>query len=76
MNLSNFIQNINLEIQTRGFGEKFDGNNLHLEITFIGRISNQISPKYKINTNPLITSLGSNGIHVATRKFLISRIMV
>ncbi|KAL2329697.1 hypothetical protein Fmac_017278 [Flemingia macrophylla] len=61
MNLVDFIQNINLEIQTRGFGENFDGNNLHLDITFIGRISDHISPRYIINTNSITTALSSNG---------------
>ena len=44
MNLNDFIQNINLEVQTIGFGRNFMGHNLHLDITFIGRISDQISP--------------------------------
>nr|KYP40638.1 Polyprotein P3 [Cajanus cajan] len=73
MNLAYFIQNINLEVQTRGFGENFDGNNLHLDITFIGRISDQISPRYRINTNPLITSLGSNGIQFLPPQVFESR---
>nr|KYP61761.1 hypothetical protein KK1_016271 [Cajanus cajan] len=54
MNLFDFIENINLEIQTRGFGENFDENNLHLDITFIGRINDQILPRYMINTNPFL----------------------
>jgi len=62
MNLSDFIQNINLEVQTIGFGRNFMGHNLHLDITFIGRISDQISPRYRINTNPLMTVLSSDGI--------------
>ena len=45
MNLSDFIQNINLEVQTIGFWRNFVGHNLHLDITFIGRISDQISPR-------------------------------
>ena len=62
MNLSDFIQNINLEVQTIGFRINFLGHHLHLDITFIGRISDQISPRYRINTNPLVTTLSSNGI--------------
>ena len=62
MNLSDFIQNINLEVQTIGFGRNFEGHNLHLDITFIGRISDQISPRYRINTNPLVIALSSDGI--------------
>ena len=62
MNLSDFIQNINLEVQTIGFGRNFEGHNLHLDITFIGRISDQISPRYRINTNPLVTALSYGGI--------------
>ena len=62
LNLQDFINNIYLEVQTQGFGENFIGNNLHLDITFIGRISDHISPRYRINTNPIMTSLESNGI--------------
>jgi len=62
MNLSDFIQNINLEVQTIGFWRNFVGHNLHLDITFIGRISDQISPRCRINTNPLVTALSSDGI--------------
>ena len=62
MNLSDFIQNINLEIQTIGFGRNFEGHNLHFDITFIGRISDQISPRYRIKTNPLVIALSSDGI--------------
>jgi len=62
LNLQDFINNIYLEIQTQGFGENFEGNNLHLDITFIGRISDHISSRYRINTNPIMTSLESNGI--------------
>jgi len=62
MNLNDFIQNINLEVQAIGFGRNFEGHNLHLDITFIGRISDQISPRYMINTNPLVTTLSSDGI--------------
>lgn len=62
LNLSDFIHNINFEVHTIGFGRNFVGHNLHLDITFIGRISNQISPRCRINTNPLVTTLSSNGI--------------
>ena len=62
MNLSDFIQNIHLEVQTIGFGRNFVEHNLHLDITFIGRISDQISPRYRININPLVTTLSSEGI--------------
>jgi len=62
LNLQDFIDNIYLEVQTQGFGENFAGNNLHLDITFIGRISDHISPRYRINTNPIMISLESNGI--------------
>ena len=62
MNLSYFIQNINLEVQTIGCGRNFEGHNLHLDITFIGRISDQISPRYKINTNQLVTALSSQNL--------------
>jgi len=62
LNLQDFINNIYLEVQTQGFGENFVGNNLHLDITFIRRISDHISPRYRINTNPIMTSLESNGI--------------
>jgi len=62
MNLGDFIQNINLDVQTIGFRRNFMGHNLHLDITFIGRISDQISPRYRINTNPLVTTLSSDGI--------------
>nr|KYP40847.1 Polyprotein P3 [Cajanus cajan] len=73
MSLSDFIQNINMEVQTRGFGENFEGKNLHLDITFIGRISDHISPRYRINTNPLITSLRSNGIQFLPPQIFESR---
>ena len=62
MNLSDFIQNINLEVQTIGFGRNFVRHNLQLDITFIGIISDQISPKDKININSSVTTLSSNGI--------------
>ena len=72
MNLGDFIQNINLEVQTIGFGKNFVGHNLHLGITFIGRISDQISPRYMINTNPLVTTLSSDGIQFLPPKIFDS----
>ena len=72
MNLSDFIQNINLEVQTIGFGRNFEGHNLYLDINFIGRISDQISPRYRINTNPLVTTLSSDGIQFLPPKIFDS----
>jgi len=37
------------------------GENLHLDITFIGRISNHISSMYMINTRPLEQAISSYG---------------
>jgi len=37
------------------------GENLHLDITFIGRISNHISSMYRINTRPLEEAISSYG---------------
>ena len=54
LTLQDFINHINLEVQTIGFGSNWMGENLHLDITFIGRISNHISSIYRINTRPRV----------------------
>ena len=61
LTLQDFINHINLEVQTIGFGPNWMGENLHLDITFIGRISNHISSMYRINTRPLEEAISSYG---------------
>lgn len=56
MPINEFIDKMSLGFQTKGY-EDFKGTNLLVSIEFIGRLTNKISSRYRVNVNDVIEGI-------------------
>lgn len=61
MLIKDFSKYIKILVKTQGY-DNFSGNNIQLDIVFMGRTSNNMNHKYKVNINNIVDSLSSHGV--------------
>lgn len=62
MDINDFYKHVKLVIQTKGY-ENFQGKNILLDITFLGKCMSRHAPKIKIKLDKIIETLNSTGIN-------------
>jgi len=56
------LKHIKIQVQSKGF-KNFKGSNIVVDIIFLGKLSTQISPKFKIKIDEMVKTITSKGIN-------------
>lgn len=56
------LKYIKIQVQSKGF-KNFKGSNLVIDIIFLGKLSTQVSPKFKIKIDNIVKTIKSKGIN-------------